>query len=162
MIKWPKVQTKEKHGNKDKDENPDDLSPRDKKPSPSTSPTTSPETSDDELDQFHKELYHLCINKADDNGMILASQALKQKVIDLLGTGARELVDFQSFGPVLRTKLTLSGKSWKTRPENFLEFPFSGSSYRPFYWKTHPFFFRHFNSGASHRTFIGKLIHFFD
>ena len=85
-----------------KDENPDDLSSRDRKPSPSTSPTppTSPEISDDELDQFHKELYHLCVNKTDDNGMTVASQALKQKVIDLLGTGARELVDFQSFRPV--------------------------------------------------------------
>ena len=126
-----------------KDENPDDLSSRDRKPSPSTSPTppTSPEISDDELDQFHKELYHLCVNKTDDNGMTVASQALKQKVIDLLGTGARELVDFQSFKPVLWTKLILSGKSWKTRPENFLEFPFSGSSHRPFYRKTHPFEF---------------------
>ena len=91
-----------------RDENPDDVSPRDKKPSPSTSPTTSPETSDDELDQFHKELYHLCINKADDNGMILASQALKQKVIDLLGIGARELVHFKRFGPVLIMNLLLS------------------------------------------------------
>ena len=34
--------------------------------------------------------------------------------------------------------LTLIGK---THPEIFLKFPFSGSSYRPFYWKTHPFDF---------------------
>ena len=34
--------------------------------------------------------------------------------------------------------LTPIGKSWKTHPENFLKFPFSGSSHRPLYWKTHP------------------------
>ena len=34
--------------------------------------------------------------------------------------------------------LTLIGKSWKTHPEIFLKFSFSGSSHRPFYWKTHP------------------------
>ena len=33
------------------------------------------------------------------------------------------------------------GKSWKTHPEIFLKFSFSGSSHRPFYWKTHPFDF---------------------
>ena len=33
---------------------------------------------------------------------------------------------------------TLIGKSWKTHQEIFLEFSFSGSSHRPFYWKTHP------------------------
>ena len=33
---------------------------------------------------------------------------------------------------------TLIGKSWKTHPEIFLKFSFSGSSHRPFYWKTHP------------------------
>ena len=37
--------------------------------------------------------------------------------------------------------LTLIGKSWKTHPEIFLKFSFSGSSYRPFYWKTHLFEF---------------------
>ena len=83
------------------DENPDNLSSRDKKPSPSTSPTTSPETSDNELEPFHKELYDLCINKADENGMTVASQALKEKVIDLLGIGTRKHVDWKSFGPVL-------------------------------------------------------------
>ena len=88
-----------------KDENPDDLSSRDKKSNPSTSPTTSPETSDDELDQFHKELYHLCVNKTDENGMTVASQALKQKVIDLLGIGARELVDFRVSEPVMIVNL---------------------------------------------------------
>ena len=76
------------------DENPDNLSSRDKKPSPSTSPTTSPETSDNELEPFHKELYDLCINKADENGMTVASQALKEKVIDLLGIGTRKHVDW--------------------------------------------------------------------
>ena len=35
-------------------------------------------------------------------------------------------------------KLTLIGKSWKTHPEIFLKFSFSGSSHRPFYWKIHP------------------------
>ena len=57
--------------------------------------------------------------------------------------------------------LTLIGKSWKTHPEIFLKFSFSGSSHRPFYWKTHPLkimstiqFF--FNSGASHRPFYWK------
>ena len=49
-----------------KDENPDDFSTGNKKPSPSTSPTTSPEISDDEAEQFHKDLYHLCMNKARD------------------------------------------------------------------------------------------------
>ena len=49
-----------------KDANPDDFSSTDKKPSPSTSPTTSPETSDDEVEQFNKDLYHLCLNKARD------------------------------------------------------------------------------------------------
>ena len=49
-----------------RDANPDDLSSGNKKPSPSTSPTTSPETSDDEVEQFHKDLYHLCMNKARD------------------------------------------------------------------------------------------------
>ena len=34
--------------------------------------------------------------------------------------------------------LTLIGKSWKTDTEIFLKFSFSGSSHRPFYWKTHP------------------------
>ena len=33
---------------------------------------------------------------------------------------------------------TLIGKSWKTHPGIFLKFSFSGSSHRPFYWKTHP------------------------
>ena len=88
-----------------KDENTGDLSSRDKKSNPSTSPTTSPETSDDELDQFHKELYHLCVNKTDENGMTVASQALKQKVIDLLGIGARELVDFRVSEPVMIVNL---------------------------------------------------------
>ena len=37
--------------------------------------------------------------------------------------------------------LTLIGKSWKTHPEIFLKFSFSGPSHRPFYWKTHPFEF---------------------
>ena len=37
--------------------------------------------------------------------------------------------------------LTLIGKSWKTHPEFFLKFLFSGSSHRPFYWKTDPFDF---------------------
>ena len=49
-----------------KDANPDDFPSGDKKPSPSTSPTTSPETSDDEVEQFNKDLYHLCLNKARD------------------------------------------------------------------------------------------------
>ena len=34
--------------------------------------------------------------------------------------------------------LTLIGKSWKTHPEIFLKFSFSGSSHKPFDWKTHP------------------------
>ena len=34
--------------------------------------------------------------------------------------------------------ITLIGKSWKTHPEIFLKFSFSGSSHRLFYWKTHP------------------------
>jgi len=38
------------------------------------------------------------------------------------------------------SNLTLIGKSRKTHPENFLKCSFSGSSHRPFYWKTHPFF----------------------
>ena len=45
-----------------RDTNPDDLSSGNR--APSTSPTTSPETSDDEVEQLHKELYHLCVNKA--------------------------------------------------------------------------------------------------
>ena len=55
-----------------------------------------------------------------------------------------------------RFRLTLIGKSWKTHPEIFLKFSFSGSSHRPFYWKTHPIFFWNFNSGASHRPFYWK------
>ena len=47
-----------------RDTNPDDLSSGNR--APSTSPTTSPETSDDEVEQLHKELYHLCVNKARD------------------------------------------------------------------------------------------------
>ena len=38
---------------------------------------------------------------------------------------------------------------------NSLKFLFSGS-HRPFYWKTHPVFFRNLNSGASHRPFYWK------
>ena len=34
--------------------------------------------------------------------------------------------------------LTLIGKSWKTHPEIFLKPSFSGSSKKPFYFKTHP------------------------
>ena len=56
----------------------------------------------------------------------------------------------------IRNCLTLIGKSWKTHPEIFLKFSFSGSSHRPFYWKTHPVFFRNLNSGASHRPFYWK------
>ena len=43
--------------------------------------------------------------------------------------------------PYCPGKLTPIGKSWKTHPEIFLKFSFSGSSHRPFYWKTHPFEF---------------------
>ena len=60
--------------------------------------------------------------------------------------------------------LTLIGKSWKTHPEIFLKFWFSGSSHRPFYWKTPPLkimstysVFFHF-WGHTHR-YTGKLIH---
>ena len=34
--------------------------------------------------------------------------------------------------------LTLICKSWKTHPDIFLKFSFSGASHRPFYWKTRP------------------------
>ena len=56
---------------------------------------------------------------------------------------------------------TLIGKLWKTHPEIFLKFSFSGSSHRPFYWKTHPLkimstYSVFFNSGASHRPFYWK------
>ena len=61
--------------------------------------------------------------------------------------------------------LTLIGKPWKTHPEIFLKSSFSGSSYRPFYWNTHPlkimrplqFFFS--NLGRHTDRFTGKLIH---
>ena len=33
---------------------------------------------------------------------------------------------------------TLIGKFWKTHPENFPKFQFSGSWARPYHWKTHP------------------------
>ena len=33
---------------------------------------------------------------------------------------------------------TLNGKLWKTHPEIFLKFSFSGSSHMRYYWKSHP------------------------
>ena len=81
-------------------------------------------------------------------------------------------LDQQHFGSVGNLKiilLTLIGKSWKTHPEIFLKFSFSGSSHRPFYWKTHPLkimstYSVFFNSGASHRPFYWKThpFEFFD
>ena len=48
---------------------------------------------------------------------------------------------FSTFCQIYRlssVRLSLIGKSWKTHPEIFLKLSFSGSSHRPFYWKTHP------------------------
>ena len=64
--------------------------------------------------------------------------------------------DLDLHSTVRETSLTLIGKSWKTHPDIFPKFSFSGSSHRPFYWKTHPIFFWNFNSGASHRPFYWK------
>ena len=60
--------------------------------------------------------------------------------------------------------LTLIGKSWKTHPETFLKFSFSGSSHRPFYWKTYPLkimsTYSFFSILGRHiDRFTGKLIH---
>ena len=38
----------------------------------------------------------------------------------------------------VQVHLTPIVKSWKTHPEFFLKFSFSGSWARPYYWKTHP------------------------
>ena len=61
-------------------------------------------------------------------------------------------------------ELTLIGKSCKTRPEIFLKLSVSGSSHRPFYWKTHPLkIMRTYSVFAilGHPTdrFAGKFIH---
>ena len=53
--------------------------------------------------------------------------------------------NYSKFNVICKTHLTLIGKSWKTHPEIFLKFSFSGSSHRPFYWKTHPFEFFDWN-----------------
>ena len=63
-----------------------------------------------------------------------------------------------------REGLTISGKSWKTHPEKYLEFPFSRSSHKPFYWETHPLKIMTTFSfcsilGRHTGCFIGKLIH---
>ena len=55
--------------------------------------------------------------------------------------------------------LTLIGKLGKTHPEIFLKFSFSGSSHRPFYWKTHPIFFCEISILGRHTgRFSGKII----
>ena len=77
----------------------------------------------------------------------------RRKIRYLLGQGFREhshrsLVGISPGGIKLEAELwlhpglwTLIGKSWETHPDFFLEFSFSGSSHRPFYWKTDPFEF---------------------
>ena len=54
--------------------------------------------------------------------------------------------------------LTLIGKSWKTHPENFLKYSFSGSSHRTFYWKTHPFDFFDWNHIFGLDEFSSKTV----
>ena len=56
------------------------------------------------------------------------SDISKSKIIEILV--AENILSVDS-------TLTLIGKSWKTHPEIFLKFSFSGS----FYWITHPFDF---------------------
>ena len=53
-------------------------------------------------------------------------------------------IQFSAYVFILQQALTLTGKSWKTHPEFFLKFSFSGSSHRLFYWKTHPISFSKF------------------
>ena len=48
---------------------------------------------------------------------------------------------------IISIKVILIGKSWKTHPEFFPQFQFSGSGARPYYWKTHPCF-RNLNLGV--------------
>jgi len=52
------------------------------------------------------------------------------------------------------SQLTLISISWKTHPEIFLQFSFSGSSHRQFFWKTRPFeFFDWYGISMSHTIY---------
>ena len=67
--------------------------------------------------------------------------------------------NYQTLG--LHINLTLIGKSWKTRPECFRKFSFSGSSHRPSYWKTHPFFSKFQFWGATQAVLLENSSSFF-
>ena len=79
--------------------------------------------------------------------MIVNESCICSRSLQGQKVGVTEVLIWKKFkreneGKILeRISLTLIGKSWKTHSEFFLEFSFSGSSHRPFYWKTHPFKF---------------------
>ena len=85
---------------------------------------------------YKKNLSYLFFSFREVNPIIVLSIQLSASRWRI--TFERNCQSFSAASTIMALFLTLIRKSWKTYPEIFPKFQFSGLWARPFYWETHP------------------------